>query len=226
MLLNRLADGSDWNELQRADFIFAGAVHLIVIVLIVIVSWWQAVSEPEPLPRIEVQMISAKELAKLQEPARQQRKPVDKKTPAPTPKLETSKKKPVPAKEEFDPFAPMQSDSDVKTSDHASTSDMADIMGKQLSRQEIDRYIAMMQKAVEQKWKVPAGVESDTPDPLVEMVLNRDGSVASARIISSSGNKALDDTLISAIYAAAPFQIPAQQFEVFRVNQIRFRPLK
>ena len=225
MSQNPAADSHDWNDLQRGDFLFAAAVHLVVIVLIVIVSWWQSLEEPEPMARIEVQMISAKDLAKLQKQAREQPHEVKKRAPEPVPKLEPAKKK-APAQEEFDPFAPLQSDSDVKTRDHSSASDMADIMGKQLSQQEIDRYIAMMQKAVQQRWKVPAGVESDTPDPLVEMVLNRNGSVASVRIVESSGNAALDQTLISAIYAAAPFQIPTQQFEVFRTNQIRFRPLK
>jgi len=226
LLLNQGADRNDWNQLQRTDFIFAGAVHLVVIVLIVIVSWWQSISAPDPLPRIEVKMISGKELAKLQKQVKQQRSEKKKSSPAPAPKLETSKKKPATSQEEFDPFAPLQSDSDVKTSDKSTNSDMADIMGKQLSQQEIDRYIAMMQQAVQRKWKVPAGVESDTPDPLVEMILNRNGSVASVRIVETSGNTALDQTLISAIYAAAPFQIPPQQFEVFRANQIRFRPLK
>jgi TonB family protein len=58
------------------------------------------------------------------------------------------------------------------------------------------------------------------------MVLRRNGSVANARIVETSGNMALDQTLINAIHAAAPFNIPLQQFEAFRVNQIRFRPLK
>lgn len=225
MSLNLTAKPGDWNTLQRTDFLFAAAVHLLVIVLIVIVSWWQSLSEPEPLSRIEVQMISAKELTKLQKTAAKQKR-VSQKKSVPAPKLDSSRKKPKPAEEAFDPFAPAQSESDITTPQEASRADMADIMGKQLSRQEIDSYIAMMQQAVQRRWKVPAGVDSDTPDPLVEMVLNRNGSVASVRIVESSGNIALDQTLIKAIHAAAPFQIPAQQFEVFRINQIRFRPLK
>lgn len=223
MSLSRTANRGEWSELQRVDFIFAAVVHLVVIVLIAILSWWQSTTQPDPLPRVEVQMISAKELAKMQQAARQQHKPNKKSSPLPKP--DSSAKKPAPVQETFDPFAPLQSDSDIKTN-KSSSPDMADIMGKQLSQQEIDRYIAMMQQAVQRRWKVPSGVESDTPDPLVEMVLNRDGSVASVRIIETSGNAALDQTLISAIYAAAPFQIPAEQFEVFRSNQIRFRPLK
>lgn len=227
MSLNPAADSLDRNDLKTADFIFAGIVHLLVIVLIMLLSWWQSRSEPEPLKRIEVEMISAKELAKLQQPKAAARKKKSATQSEPVLKFQAKPSKPVKAAEDdFDPFAPVQSQSDIATPAKQGRNEMADIMGKQLSQQEIDRYIAMMQQAVQQRWKVPAGVDSGTPDPLVEMVLNRNGSVASARIIESSGNAPLDQTLISAIYAAAPFQVPDRQFEAFRVNQIRFRPLK
>lgn len=235
MSLNLAVKPADQNALNAADFIFAGTVHLLVILLIIILSWWQSISEPEPLKRIEVEMISAKELAKMQhqKPAvkkkRKKLKPKPKLKLKPTPvlKLQTKSKKPVKTVvDDFDPFAPMQSQSDVTTPKKALRDDVIDVMGKQLSEQEIDRYIAMMQQAVQNHWKVPAGVNGSTPDPLVEMVLNRNGTVASVKIIESSGNSSLDQTLISAIYAAAPFQVPKQQFEVFRTNQLRFRPLK
>jgi len=176
-------------------------------------------------------MISGAELAKLQ---KKSRKPVAK------PKRVKPKAKPVlkfdskPAKktqvkeveDNFDPFAPMASKSDITTPKPAARNDMADIMGKQLSKKELDAYIAMMMESVKRHWKVPAGVDGSTPDPLVEMVLRRNGSVVTVHIIESSGNAALDQTLIKAIHAAAPFKVPQQQFEAFRINQIHFRPLK
>lgn len=227
--LNLAVKPAGQNSLNAADFIFAGIIHLIIILLIVILSWWQSVPDPEPLKRIEVQMISAKELAKLQKPkpaVRQKNKPFKEKA-QPVLKLETKPEKTNKAiEDDFDPFAPMQSQSDVVTPKKALQNDMVDAIGKQLSQQEVDRYIAMMQQAVQSHWKVPAGVDSSTPDPLVEMTLRRDGSVLSARITESSGNASLDQTLISAIYAASPFQLPKQQFEAFRTNHLRFRPLK
>ncbi|MDX8404514.1 MAG: TonB C-terminal domain-containing protein [Mariprofundaceae bacterium] len=231
MSLNLAIKPVDQSTLNAADFIFAGAVHLLVILLIVTLSWWQSISEPKPLKRIEVEMISAKDLAKMQKqkPAvKQKRKKLKPKLKLkPVLKLEKKSKAPAKAAEDnFDPFAPMQSQSDITAPKKAVRDDMIDVMGKQLSKQEIDRYIAMMQQAVQNHWKVPAGVNVATPDPLVEMVLRRNGSVVSAKIIESSGNTSLDQTLISAIYAAAPFQLPKQQFEVFRTNQLRFRPLK
>ncbi len=230
MSLNLAADSNNQHSLNVADFLFAAAVHVVVVMLIVILTWWQSISKPEPMQRIEVMMISGAELAKLQ---RKSSKPVAK------PKKVKPKAKPVlkfdpkPAKktkvkeveDDFDPFAPMTSESDITTPKPAARNDMADIMGKQLSKKELDAYIAMMQQAVQRHWKVPAGVDSSIPDPLVEMVLSRNGSVVSATIIESSGNAALDQTLIKAIHAAAPFKVPQQQFEAFRTNRLRFRPL-
>ncbi len=230
MSLNLVAESANQHTLKAADFLFAAAVHVIVILLIIILTWWQSTSKPEPLNRIEVMMISGAELAKLQKRAskpvakprkiKPKAKPVLKFDPKPV------KKAPVrEVEDDFDPFAPVESQSDITTPKKAARNDMADIMGKQLTQKELDAYIAMMQQAVQRHWKVPAAVDSSIPDPLVEMVLRRNGSVASARIVESSGNMALDQTLLNAIHAAAPFKVPLQQFEAFRVNQIRFRPL-
>ena len=226
MSLNLAVNPANQHSLQSADFIFAVVVHIVVIATIVILTWWQSISKPEPLNRIEVTMISGAELAKLQnqtslKPKKTNAKPVVKFDPVAAKKTQVKE-----VEDNFDPFAPMESQSDITTPKQATRNDMADIMGKQLSEKELDRYIAMMQQAVQLKWKVPAGVDSSIPDPLVEMVLRRNGTVFSATIVESSGNSALDQTLIKAIHAAAPFKLPQQQFEAFRVNQIRFRPLK
>jgi len=224
--LNLAANPASQHSLQTADFIFAVVVHIVVIAMIVTLTWWQSISKPEPLKRIEVTMISGADLAKLQKkislkPKKSKAKPVVKFDPVAAKKTQVKE-----VEDDFDPFAPMESQSDITTPKQATRNDMADIMGKQLSEKELDRYIAMMQQAVQRKWKVPAGVDSSIPDPLVEMVLRRNGTVFSATIVESSGNSALDQTLIKAIHAAAPFKLPQQQFEAFRVNQIRFRPLK
>jgi len=108
---------------------------------------------------------------------------------------------------------------------HTSRPELADLAGKQLSRSEKERYIALMQAAVQRHWKVAMSA-SNFSDPLVEMKLLPSGDIASLRIIESSGNQALDASLIRAIKAAAPFELPRQQFEFFRLNRIRFHPLK
>jgi TonB family protein len=229
--LNLAADSANQHTLKAADFLFAAAVHVIVILLIVILTWWQSTSKPEPLNRIEVMMISGAELAKLQKqatkPAAKPRKAKPKAKPVLKFDPKAAKRAPVKeVEDDFDPFTPAESQSDITTPKKTARNDMADIMGKQLSPKELDRYIAMMQQAVQREWKVPAGVDSSILDPLVEMVLRRNGSVVRARIVESSGNAELDQTLIKAIHAAAPFKVPLQQFEAFRVNQIRFKLLK
>ena len=216
---------SDPNRLETTDLLFAGLVHLLVIVVIATLSWWQSISKPEPLKRIEVSMISAKELKNMQiaEKMRsiQKKRAVKQKA---TPKLKPKAKKKAPAEEAFDPFAPVQSESDVTAK--SVRNDMADTIGKQLSAQEIERYIAMMKQAIQDRWKVASDVGKVT-NPLVEVVLSPNGKVVSARIIDSSGNPSLDQSLLTAIYAAQPYQVPPRtQFEPFRVNNIWFEPLK
>jgi len=226
--LNLAVNGSDTNSLKAADFIFAGVVHLIVIALIVILSWWQSISAPDPLPRIEVEMISAKDLKNMQiaEKMRSiQKQRAAKTKQKPVLKLESKPEKKKAAKDDFDPFAPVESQSNV-TTPAASRNDMADMIGKQLSTQEIDQYIARMKQAIQNKWKV-ASDAGKVSNPLVEVVLSPNGRVASARILESSGNASLDASLLTAISAAEPFQVPPRsQFEPFRVNRIWFEPLK
>ena len=130
---------------------------------------------------------------------------------------------------DFDPFAPVASTTDrSESTKKASTSrpDIANLAGKQLSKNELERYIALMQARVNDNWKVSASA-GFSKDPLVEMRLAPSGEVVSAKILESSGNALLDASLIRAIHAASPFEVPPrQQFEFFRINRIRFHPLK
>jgi len=247
-------------DLNRTDLLFAVLLHALVLIVILVLAQWQQQHKQEPLKRIEVMMISAKELAKLEqqahnkpkaskaEPVRPEKpKPVVKPKPKPEPvaKLKPVVKpapvippKPVTkpavkpqtkatakADDNFDPFAPVASSTD-HTTKHAQTTrpELAELAGKQLSTSEKERYIALMQAAVQDHWKVPISAGSFT-DPLVEMKLLPNGDVASVIILESSGSELLDASLIRAIHAAAPFQLPADQFEFFRVNNLRFHPL-
>lgn len=221
---------SDRARLSALDLLFALLLHILVITLIAILAFIQKQSHHEPLKRIEVAMISAKELARMQQqtkrPKPQARKPrISKPKPKPMPRPK-AKPAPKPAPSEaFDPFAPLVSKSDTRTAT-TPRPELADLAGKQLSKQEIDRYIALIQDAVQRHWKLPAAL-GKVRDPLVEMRLNPDGSVASIRLLESSGHAALDASLMRAIRAAAPFQVPPrEQFEFFRINRVRFHPIK
>ena len=120
----------------------------------------------------------------------------------------------------YDPFSPMESDSDQK---HGALSEQVRITEMQLSQKEISHYIGRIQAAVDKQWKIPVAIYNVT-DPLVEMTLQPGGQIQSLVIVESSGNATLDTSLIRAIQAAAPFDIPKEHFEYFRVNRIRFHP--
>ena len=221
MSLNRAARGADdIAALRGLDFLIALLLHVLVVIVIAVLTFWHSQRHPAPLKRIEVSMISAKQLKKLQRAAMPRPKRARPKPSArPRPRKET-------AEESFDPFAPLVSESPKAAATPRARRDMATVLGRQLSRQEIDRYVARIQAAVQEKWKVPASVDGDIKDPLVEMLLRPDGSVQGVRILESSGNAALDASLVRAIQAAAPFDLPQRQFEVFRSNRIRFHPLR
>lgn len=236
-------------NLNRLDLLYAVLLHVLVFTIVSVMAFWQQHHRNEPLKRIEVMMISAKELAKLQQqakpkarkskakaaakpkPKRAKAKPVAK--PKPKRVSKPKKKAAAKVKDDFDPFAPVSSTTDRKSSPatrverkpKTTQPELADIAGKQLSNKEKDRYIAMVQAAIQEQWKVPASL-SDAIDPLVEVRLLSNGEVKSISILESSGSSALDASLIRAIRAAAPFQLPARQFEFFRVNRMRFHPLK
>ncbi|NWF35475.1 TonB family protein [Mariprofundus sp. KV] len=246
-------------DLTKLDLLYAFLLHALILIVVVTLSFWQSQKKEQPLQRIEVMMISAKQLAAIEQQSRRKMKPVKKQEQKPAavekPKVDTKKapvlkleEKPKPkpkaepkvaakvepkavakkVEDDFDPFAPIGSSTDRSSSTNkASTSrpDIANIAGQQLSKNEIERYVALMQAAVQEQWKVPASSDKLT-DPLVEMVLAPSGAVVSVKVIESSGNEMMDASLIRAIQAAAPFQLPQQQFEYFRTNRLRFRPLK
>jgi len=248
------AKSNSYSTFSGLDFLFAVLAHILIISVIATIAWWQCSHAPTPpLKRIEVSIISAQDLKKMQHQARKtqktqkkikpvkkthkpkvkpvvkrkvkaKKKPVLKLKPKPKKIQKTAKKRK--SEPDFDPFAPIESSNNKQSKIRSKPKpDMADLMGKQLSTQEVDRYIAMMQAAVQSHWKVPGGIKESTPDPLVEMLLQRNGHLLSVKILESSGNRILDQTLIAAIRAAAPFNIPAAQFESFRNNRIRFHPL-
>jgi len=256
-------------DLKSLDLLLALILHLLIFTIIGGLAYWQKQHHTEPLKRIEVLMISAQQLAKLEQQSHRKAKPVKRQQikanpkptlkskpvkpavkPKPKPEKKVVKVKPKPApvaakpkvvkkpvmkktarvkvKDNFDPFAPLASSTDrTVSSKKASTSrpELANLVGKQLSSSEKERYIALMQAAVQQHWKLSASTAAFT-DPLVEMQLLPNGAVASVTVLESSGNATIDASLIRAIKAAAPFELPGQQFEFFRVNRIRFHPLK
>ncbi|MDQ6994248.1 MAG: TonB C-terminal domain-containing protein [Mariprofundaceae bacterium] len=239
------------------DALLAVLAHVCVAIIMIYLAWWQSQDTPDKpvLKHIEINIISAKELEKMQhkQPAKLKKQAIKQHIapkvhpkpkakplrhinpklppkavihPKPTIKKQAKKTKKLQEDPNFDPFAPAQSSSDVTPKRHAKKKpDIAMLMEQQLSQKEIEQYIHMMQRSVQQHWKVPGGIADKLPDPLVEMILKPNGRIVSIRILESSGDPTFDQTLIAAIYASEPFHIPQQQFESFRKNHLRFHPL-
>ena len=239
-------------DLKSLDLLYAVLFHVLVFTIIAVLAFWQQQHKSEPLKRIEVMMISAKELARLEQQAQPKKRPAKRKVI----KSKAKKKKPKikkkikskpkvsthikPAKKtvsktaaaeldpDFDPFAPVVSSSNTATPVKKATTsrpEANDVAGKQLSTSEKERYIALITAAVQRHWKVSAS-STRFNDPLVEMKLLPTGDIASVRVLESSGNPAMDASLIRAINAAAPFELPRQRYEFFLNNRMRFHPLQ
>ncbi len=247
---NPAADTPDPVRLSGRDVLLAGLLHVAVILALIALTLWRPTRMPAPPKALEVHLVSADILKKerpkpkprttkprvrkqpkprVRKPAarhRPKKKSVKQRLKKPKPRLAAPKSKKVrPLPKDYDPFAPLISKARPSSRHVERTAIVADLR-RQLSEKELHRYIAMIQAAVLKHWKVPADLSNFKRDPMVTMELNPDGSVRRLNIEVSSGSAALDDSLIRAIRAAAPFTLPRRQFEVFRTNRIRFHPLR
>jgi len=219
-------------SLSALDYAAAVVLHLFVLAFIAGIGLWHhRLREFHPVS-VEVRLISGQQLRQMQHHARPKKvvklKLRSKPKPKPAPRLKIRPRAKSRPTSNFNPFKPLESA--TKYTPKAVTKvapvnpEVAQLLQGQLSKREINRYVTMIQAAVQRHWKVP-NIGRDVRDPLVEMILNPDGSVREVRILESSGNQALDASLVRAIEAAAPFQVPRRQFELFRDNRIRFHPL-
>ncbi len=227
---------SDSGAPRGIDLLLALLLHLLAAALIGLWMHWQRQHTPDaPVRRIEVALVSASQLDRIRRHHADQRHASPPRKPRPrkaAPRRQAHpaqqakparKPKPEPA---FDPFAPLESPADqAGNSAPERREEPIELPGQRLSRSELERYIARIRARVQANWKVPAEVRA-ARDPLVEVRLAPDGSVVAARVLESSGNAALDASLIRAIHAAAPFDLPREHFSLFRVNRIRFHPLR
>ncbi len=232
-------------SLSALDITVSVAFHLLILAVILVFGLWHWQTQNFHPASVRVRLISAQQFERLQHrahhaspPEKKRHKPEIKPKPVVKPKLKPALKlKPKPAlkhktrpkskpkvEDNFNPFKPMESSTDVRSAPKSSPK-TAQVFQGQLSKQEINHYIARIQAAVQSHWKVP-NIGKDVRNPLVKMVLNPDGSVREVRILESSGSAALDASLIRAIEAASPFQVPREQFDLFRNNKIRFHPLR
>ncbi|MDQ6980748.1 MAG: TonB family protein [Ghiorsea sp.] len=236
--------------LEKRDLILAIALHVLIVAVIATIQTWQTERKPIPERLIQVNMVSLKTLqAMMQKPevkvkSKPKVKPKVKPKPKPIPKpkkkpkavlaakpISKPKKKKVVEEPDYDPFAPLESTPEPQSNVTPkpklnSKKVLQDLLQGQLSEQELNRYIVGMQKAVERHWKVPMEMMDRVKPALVSLTLSQTGQVVKVSILESSGSTMLDETLRKAIYAAAPFELPSKQFELFKNNTIRFYPIE
>ncbi len=228
---------------ETRDFTFAFVLHLGVVIILLMAQQWHSNHVKLPERVMQVNMVSLEELKAMMDKPAAKPLPTKKEAVKPKPKSKPKpiKPKPVlnptaPAKVkkkvveedlDYDPFAPMESAPKKRVKKKVnSEAALNDMLSKQITDLEMNRYIAGMQQAVERQWKVAIEMQEKLSNPLVELKLSPKGDVIAVRILEGSGSKQLDATLLQAIYAAAPFDIPSQQYALFKTNLIRFHPLK
>ncbi len=229
----------------QRDLISALVLHVVVLAILLFLHQWQSANPRMPDRVMQVKMVSLQELQAMTQkhaakskpkakpkktiPAKPKPKPMPRPRPQAVlnPKPAAKKKKVAEEELDYDPFAPLEAKPKKRVKKKQQNERaLRDMMQAQISDVELNKYIAGMQQAVERQWKVPTELMAKLDDPLVELKLLPTGAVASVRILESSGSKQLDATLLQAIYAAAPFDIPSQQYALFQTNLIRFHPLQ
>lgn len=84
--------------------------------------------------------------------------------------------------------------------------------------------IAMLKKHIERNWYRPPGIKNlGQLEAHVEVRLSRDGSIEHLELVKSSGEGFYDGSLMRAVRKSAPFPIPADKFDVFKILELRFR---
>ncbi len=89
----------------------------------------------------------------------------------------------------------------------------------------VDKYKALILQQIGQNWIVPPNVNKQLSSELF-IRLAPDGTVIEVKLARSSGNAALDQSAITAVYKASPLPVPndPQAFQVFREFQLTVRP--
>ena len=83
--------------------------------------------------------------------------------------------------------------------------------------------IAMIKRHIEKNWYKTPGIKNiEDLELLIEMRLNRDGTLVSAKIIKSSGQMFFDNSILRAARRSAPLPFPPEKFDLFRITEIYF----
>jgi colicin import membrane protein len=88
-------------------------------------------------------------------------------------------------------------------------------------------FIAIVRRAVEQAWLIPAGA-SDSMSATLSVRLGPSGEVLAVTVVTTSGDNSFDRSAVQAVEQAAPFielrDLPAAQQSELRQFNLRFTP--
>ncbi len=83
--------------------------------------------------------------------------------------------------------------------------------------------VAIIKQHIERHWYRPPGLlNSDQLRARVEVVLNRDGTIQSLRLLEGSGQPFYDKSLLRAVRKAVPLPIPTEKYEKFKLLDLYF----
>lgn len=101
----------------------------------------------------------------------------------------------------------------------------AQAAAKAAQQTEIDKYKALIIQAISEQWNMPPNVAKNLSGE-IEVRLAPGGVVLSVKLIKSTGDAALDQSAIAAVYKASPLPVPssADLFDKFRDLRLTVRP--
>lgn len=92
----------------------------------------------------------------------------------------------------------------------------------QLDASELGAVDAIRQH-VEDNWIRPPGLDTQDLEAMVEVEIDEQGNVLTAKVSRSSGQSFYDQSLLRAVRKASPLPIPADKFETFKVMDLHFQ---
>jgi colicin import membrane protein len=162
--------------------------------------------KPEPIP------LEPKDLPKNERPAK-----LDK-TPDKQSVMKDDSAKPTPEEDSFlaaldfiDDLEEKQAALDVGEDTSPATIDAA-----------TQHEIAIIKRHIERNWYRPPGLAVGGLIAMVEVHVNRDGSLLSLRITQPSGDGRFDSSLLRAVRKSVPLPIPFEKYNTYKVLDLRF----
>ena len=82
--------------------------------------------------------------------------------------------------------------------------------------------IAKIQKHIEQHWLRPSGLRTEDLGTVVEVRLTPDGEVSGLKVVTPSGQRFYDDSVLRAVRKAVPIPLPTGKYETYKVLMLHF----